>query len=116
MDLLHHADLASAHDVDRVVSEVEPDEIYNLAGSTSVAQSWLDPVGTADVIGVGSVRVLEAAWRCQERLGREVRVLQASSAETFGDPDVAPQDERTLVRPVTPYGAAKAFAHEMTGV
>jgi GDPmannose 4,6-dehydratase len=113
---LHLADLLSDEQVDAVMTAVAPQEVYNLAGSTSVAQSWQDPVASADVMGVGAVRVLESAWRLQERTGEPVHVLQASSAEIFGDPQHAPQNEDTPLQPVTPYGAAKAFAHHMAGV
>ena len=59
---------------------------------------------------------MDAARRLQERRGREVRVLQPSSAEIFGEPATSPQDERTPIRPVSPYGASKAFAHHVAGV
>jgi GDPmannose 4,6-dehydratase len=112
----HVADLADERALRRAVEVAEPNLVFNLAGSTSVAQSWLEPVLAADVIGVGAVRLLRAAWDLQERTGREVRFLQASSAEVFGDPAVVPQDERTPHEPVTPYGAAKDFAHLMVQV
>jgi len=98
------------------VDEVEPDEIYNLGGISSVAFSWEQPLLTAQVTGLGAVALLDAAWRTQQRVGRAVRVLQASSAEIFGSPVEAPQTERTPLRPQTPYGVAKAFAHQMVGV
>ena len=112
----HVADLQDACRLGAVVADVAPHKIFNLAGSTSVARSWDEPVEAADVIGVGAVRLLDAAWRLRERTGREVRFLQASSAEIFGDPVGAPQDESTPRDPVTPYGAAKDFAHTMVGV
>ncbi|HEY0258772.1 MAG TPA: GDP-mannose 4,6-dehydratase [Lacisediminihabitans sp.] len=112
----HVSDLAdTAGMVDTVVS-VRPTHIYNLAGNTSVERSWQFPTETADVLGVGPVRLLEAAWRLQETSSREVRFLQASSAEIFGDTLDVPQREQTPRIPVTPYGAAKSFAHEMVGV
>ena len=97
-------------------AEAQPDRVFNLAGSTSVALSWEEPVETSDVIGGGAVRMLSAAWDLQTSTGREVRFLQASSAEIFGDAEAAPQDEFTARRPVTPYGAAKDFAHTMVQV
>lgn len=113
---LHRADLEVPGEIEALIAKVAPDDIYNLAGGTSVAQSWERPASAAAVMGVGAVRVLESAWQLQDRTGKRVRVLQASSAEIFGDPDRAPQREDTPVRPVTPYGAAKAFAHQMTAV
>jgi GDPmannose 4,6-dehydratase len=90
--------------------------VYNLGGISSVAYSWEHPVATGAVSGVGAVAVFEAAWRAQEASGSPVRVVQASSAEIFGQPDRVPQDEGTTVRPLSPYGAAKAYAHQMAAV
>ena len=112
----HVADLVDDAALRRAVDAAEPDRIFNLAGSTSVARSWDEPVEAADVIGIGAVRLLNAAWDLQERSGREVRFLQASSAEVFGDPVAVPQDEGTPHAPVTPYGAAQDFAHAMVQV
>jgi GDPmannose 4,6-dehydratase len=94
------------------VEAAEPDEVYNLASLSSVAQSWQDPATVADVNGVGVVRLLLAVRRFSARTGREVRFVQAGSAEIFGDAP-APQDERTPIVPRTPYGAAKAYAHHV---
>jgi GDPmannose 4,6-dehydratase len=113
--VLHHADLAHENAMARLVADVRPTHIYNLAGSTSVARSWSHPDESAEVLGVGAVRLLSAAWDLHEA-GAPVRFLQASSAEIFGDPATSPQTEDTPVVPVTPYGAAKAFAHSMVGV
>ena len=112
----HVADLVDDAALRGAVDAAEPDRIFNLAGSTSVARSWDEPVEAADVIGIGAVRLLNAAWDLQVRSGREVRFLQASSAEVFGDPVAVPQDEGTVHAPVTPYGAAKDFAHTMVQV
>lgn len=114
--VVHAADLTDPGALAALVAAVEPDEIYHLAGISSVGLSWEQPVLTGQVTGVGAVAVLDAAWRLQERLGRPVRVVQASSAEIFGVPDRTPQDERTALRPVSPYGAAKAYAHQMAQV
>ena len=112
----HVGDVADSAAINDLVRTVRPQRIVNLAGSTSVERSWKFPTETADVLGIGPVRLLEAAWNLQEETGVEVRVLQASSAEIFGDTDVVPQSETTPRVPVTPYGAAKSFAHEMVGV
>ncbi|WP_277209490.1 GDP-mannose 4,6-dehydratase [Isoptericola croceus] len=113
---LHEADLRDTVSLASVVRDVAPDEIYNLGGISSVAYSWEHPVATGAVNGLGAAALFEEAWRVQEYLGRPVRVVQASSAEVFGTPDRTPQDEDTAVRPVSPYGAAKAYAHHMAGV
>jgi GDPmannose 4,6-dehydratase len=112
---LHHADLSDEAGMGRLVRTLQPTRIFNLAGSTSVARSWTHPAESAEVLGVGTVRLLAAAWELHAQ-GRPVRFLQASSAEIFGDPAVSPQSEDTPIAPVTPYGAAKAFAHSMVGV
>jgi len=112
----HVCDLSDAAGLARMIEEIVPTHIYNLAGNTSVARSWEYPAETADVLGLGPIRILEAAWKLGERTGRGVRFVQASSAEIFGDATIVPQDESTPRKPVTPYGAAKSFAHEMAGV
>lgn len=109
-------DLADAEGISALINEVAPQRIFNLAGNTSVARSWEFPAETADVLGVGPVRIFDAAWKLADRTGIDVRVLQASSAEIFGNATQVPQTEETPRRPVTPYGAAKGFAHEMAGV
>ena len=114
--VLHEGDLADTDRLRAVVAEAEPDEIYNLAGISSVARSWEEPELTASLSGVAVAALLDAAYRLQGASGRRVRFLQASSAEIFGAPTDVPQDERTAIAPVTPYGAAKAFAHHLVGV
>ena len=113
---LHGGDLADHAGLRRVVDEVAPDELYNLAGISSVAYSWHEPVRTAELSGLAAAVLMEAALSLQDRLGRPVAVVQASSAEIFGEAAAAPQDETTPVRPVNPYGAAKAYAHHMVAV
>jgi GDPmannose 4,6-dehydratase len=114
--VLHEGDLGDLDRLAGLVEEVAPDEVVNLAGISSVALSWQEPVLTARLSGLAVAALLEAAYRVQESTGRPVRFLQASSSEIFGQPDVEPQDERTPVRPVSPYGSAKAFAHHQTAV
>jgi GDPmannose 4,6-dehydratase len=110
---LHAADLTDAGAVAGAIGEAAPDEVYNLGGISSVALSWEQPALTGAVTGLGAVHVYAAAAAVQERTGRRVRVVQASSSEIFGEPDRTPQDEGTSIRPVSPYGAAKAYAHHM---
>ena len=112
----HVADLQDDRGLRAAIELADADRVFNLAGSTSVARSWAEPIEAADVIGVGAVRMLSAVWDHQERSGRSLRILQASSAEVFGDPVTVPQSELTDHRPVTPYGAAKDFAHAMVQV
>jgi GDPmannose 4,6-dehydratase len=112
----HFGDLGHPEAIAEVVRMVRPDEIYNLGGISSVAFSWEQPVLTGRVSGLGAVGVFEAARRLQDETGQPVRVVQASSSEIFGVPDRTPQDESTAIRPVSPYGAAKAYAHAAAAV
>ena len=107
----HPGDVADLEGTRSLVLDLVPDEVYNLAAISSVARSWAEPELTARVNGLAAVGLLESAYRLQERSGRPVRFVQASSAEIFGVPGRSPQDEETPLRPVNPYGAAKAFAH-----
>jgi GDPmannose 4,6-dehydratase len=112
----HEGDLADIARTQQIVMDVAPQEIYNLAGQSSVARSWDEPVETLATTGLGAAAVFDAALRLQDHIGTEVRVFQASSAEIFGSADHAPQTEATAIRPVSPYGAAKALAHHMARI
>ncbi len=90
------------------LAEARPSEVYNLAAATSVADSFHNPVAVADVTGLGVLRLLEAVRGADPG----IRLLQASSAEIFGGAPASPQDEGTPLCPVSPYGVAKAFAHQ----
>lgn len=109
-------DLTDAAGLAGLLRELQPDEVYNFAGISSVALSWREPVLTGSVTGLAVAGMLEAAWQVQEQTGRQVRFVQASSAEIFGEAEQSPQNESTPIRPVSPYGAAKAFAHHLVGV
>lgn len=113
---LFTADLADSAQIRRIVLDVEPDAVFNLGGVSSVAASWTDPETTARVTGLGGASMLAAAAELRARTGRRVGFVQASSAEIFGEADDIPQDEQTRVRPVNPYGAAKAYVHHLVGV
>ena len=113
---LHVGDLADPHTVAKVIHELEPHEVYNLAGISSVAQSWEMPVLTGEITGIAVAAVLDAALAVSTSTGRDVRVFQASSSEIFGKPPYAPQNEDTPIAPTSPYGAAKAYAHHMVQV
>ena len=113
---LHEGDLADPSAIAGLVARLEPDEIYNLAGITSVAQSWAIPVETGIVTGIAVTSILEAALTLGERTGKTVRVFQASSSEIFGTPTESPQNESTPISPTSPYGAAKAYAAAMVDI
>jgi GDPmannose 4,6-dehydratase len=112
----HVGDLSDGPGLEAMVADVRPTEIYNLGGLSSVALSWKEPALTAQVSGVAVGHLLKAAHDLQETTGGTVRFVQASSAEMFGRTSHVPQDERTPLRPLTPYGAAKAYAHHLVGV
>ena len=113
---LHPGDLTAVEGVRALLLDLAPDEVYNLAALSSVARSWAEPDLTARVNGLAAAALMESALLAQEKSGRPVRFVQASSAEIFGDPERSPQDESTPIRPVNPYGAAKAYAHLMVDV
>lgn len=112
----HRGDLTDEASLRAVVDAVAPTELYNLGGLSSVALSWQEPALTAQVSGVAVGHLLTAALDLQNRAGRPIRFVQASSAEIFADTEQVPQDETTPVRPLTPYGAAKAYAHHLVAV
>ena len=114
--VLHAGDVCDVEATRALLLELAPDEVYNLAAVSSVAQSWEWPDLAALVNGTAAVALLESAYRVQEKVGRPVAFVQASSAEIFGQPPSSPQDERTPVHPLNPYGAAKAYAHLMVDV
>ncbi|GIT80998.1 GDP-mannose 4,6-dehydratase [Leifsonia sp. LS1] len=109
-------DLADTQSLVDIVDEVEPDIVFNLAGISSVAFSWQQPLATVEVSGAAVAALIEASWRLQERKGRTVRFVQASSSEIFGSAIESPQTETTPVRPASPYGAAKALGHSLMGI
>jgi len=113
---IHQIDLQSHSDLGHFVAETAPDEVYNLAGISSVARSWDEPVLTAQVNALAVAVLLGACWELQRKKGAPVRFVQASSSEIFGRASESPQTEGTPVAPTNPYGAAKAYAHQLVGV
>src|SRR5262245_8857301 len=107
---LRQADLLDQQSLITVLSEIRPDEIYNLAAQSFVPTSWMQPVLTAEFDAVGVTRLLEAM-----RLATpEARFYQASSSEMFGKVRETPQCETTAFHPRSPYGVAKVYAHFIT--
>ncbi|AMY20485.1 MULTISPECIES: GDP-mannose 4,6-dehydratase [Nocardiaceae] len=113
---LHVQDVADTDATADLISQVEPDHVFHLAGISSVWKSWQDPVLTTRVNGLSVVGVLEGCVRLQDRVGKQVTVVNASSAEIFAGSGVSPQNEDTPIAPTSPYGASKAFAHHMVQV
>ncbi|RLS75863.1 MAG: GDP-mannose 4,6-dehydratase [Planctomycetota bacterium] len=112
--VLHHGDMADGSGLARLVRAIRPDEVYNLAAQSHVRVSFDQPAYTADVTGLGALRLLEAIRDCQETSGRGIRFYQASSSEMFGTAAESPQRETTPFHPRSPYGAAKVYAHCIT--
>ncbi|WP_459803795.1 GDP-mannose 4,6-dehydratase [Herbidospora sp. RD11066] len=106
-DLLDQGSLISA------VEKVRPDEVYNLGAISFVPMSWEQAELTAEVTGMGVLRMLEAIRVCSSR-GGEIRFYQASSSEMFGQVRETPQTEITPFHPRSPYGVAKTYGHFLT--
>jgi GDPmannose 4,6-dehydratase len=111
---LHHGDLADSGCLARIIREVAPTEVYNLAAQSHVRDSFYQPAYTADVTGVAVLRILEAIRDVQQSTGCEIRFYQASSSEMYGKVAAVPQNEHTPFHPRSPYGAAKMYAHWIT--
>lgn len=113
--VVHERDLSVDSAIGDLITELQPREIYNLAALSSVYQSWQNPALTARLNGVVVAEMLAAVKKIHDHGQIDIRFVQASSAEIFGAPSVSPQDESTPVRPTSPYGAAKAYAHGLVG-
>lgn len=100
-------DVNELSNIMRILEQVQPDEIYNLAAQSFVQASFEQPLYTAQVSGVGTMRVLEA----MRTLGSKAKFYQASTSEMFGRVQQTPQNETTPFYPRSPYGVAKLFAH-----
>jgi GDPmannose 4,6-dehydratase len=111
---LHYGDLADGNGLMRLLREVEPHEVYNLAAQSHVRVSFDQPTYTADVTAVGTLRLLEAIRDVQDDTGRQIRFYQASSSEMFGKVVETPQKETTPFYPRSPYGVAKVYSHWIT--
>lgn len=109
---LHYGDLSDASNLTRIIHEVQPDEIYNLGAMSHVQVSFEQPEYTADVDGLGALRLLEAV----RFLGmtEKTRVYQASTSELYGMVQEVPQSEKTPFYPRSPYAVAKQYAYWIT--
>ena len=106
---LHYADLNDSSSIQSVIAKIGPDEIYNLGAQSHVKVSFDIPLFTADVVGLGLLRILDTV----KSLGLKTRVYQAGSSEMFGKVTEIPQNENTPFYPRSPYGVAKLYAHWM---
>jgi GDPmannose 4,6-dehydratase len=108
---VHHGDLTDSSNLHRLLMKIKPDEVYNLGAQSHVAVSFEVPEYTADVDGLGAIRLLDAV----RDLGSNCKYYQASTSELFGGiPGTEPQSETTPFYPKSPYGAAKLYAYWVT--
>ena len=110
---LHYGDLADSIAISRLINTLEPDEVYNLGAQSHVKVSWDQAEYTADVTGVGVLRLLEAIRDVQERTGKQIRFYQASSSEMYGS-TLPPQGLDTPFHPRSPYACAKVYGFWQT--
>ena len=109
---LHYGDMSDSSNLIRIVAEVQPDEVYNLAAMSHVAVSFETPEYSANVDGLGTLRLQEAIRILG--LAAKTRFYQASSSELFGLAQQSPQNEHTPFHPRSPYAVAKLYAHWIT--
>ncbi len=107
---LHYGDLSDASNISRLIEKIKPDEIYNLGAQSHVRVSFDMPEYTADVTGMGTIRLLDAI----KETGVQTKFYQASSSEMFGRVQEVPQKETTPFYPRSPYGCAKVFSYWIT--
>jgi GDPmannose 4,6-dehydratase len=110
--VLHYGDLSDSTNVIRIIQQVQPDEIYNLGAMSHVQVSFDEPEYSADVDGVGTLRILEAIRILG--LEKKTRIYQASTSELYGKVQAIPQDENTPFYPRSPYGVAKLYGYWIT--
>ncbi|MDC1378377.1 GDP-mannose 4,6-dehydratase [Pelagibacteraceae bacterium] len=110
--ILHHGDLTDSTSLIRIIQEVQPDEIYNLAAQSHVAVSFEEPEYTANSDAIGALRILEAIRIL--KLEKKTKYYQASTSELYGAVQQSPQNENTPFYPRSPYGVAKLYAYWIT--
>jgi len=110
--ILHHGDLTDSSNLIRIIQEVQPDEIYNLAAQSHVAVSFEEPEYTANSDAMGTLRLLEAIRIL--KLEDKTRFYQASTSELYGEVQETPQTEKTPFYPRSPYAVAKMYAYWIT--
>ncbi len=109
---LHHGDMTDSTNLTRIIQNVQPDEIYNLAAQSHVAVSFEQPEYTANADALGTLRILEAIRVL--KLEKKTKFYQASSSELFGKVSEFPQNEKTFFYPRSPYAVAKLYAYWIT--
>jgi len=110
--VLHYGDLSDSMSLVRIIQQIQPDEIYNLGAQSHVAVSFETPEYTADTVGLGALRILEAIRI--SGLEKKTKYYQASTSELYGEVQEIPQKETTPFHPRSPYAAAKLYAYWIT--
>ncbi len=110
--ILHYGDLTDSMNLVRIIQKIQPDEIYNLGAQSHVAVSFESPEYTADTVGVGALRILDAIRI--SGLEKKTRYYQASTSELYGEVQEIPQTEKTPFYPRSPYAVAKLYAYWIT--
>jgi len=110
--VLHYGDLSDSTNIIRIIQQVQPDEIYNLGAMSHVAVSFEEPEYSADVDGMGTLRILEAVRILG--LEKKTKIYQASTSELYGKVQEVPQTEKTPFYPRSPYAVAKIYAYWIT--
>ena len=110
--ILHYGDITDSLSVTRLINQIKPHEIYNLAAQSHVAVSFESPEYTANADAIGALRILEAIRF--NKLEKKTKFYQAGTSELYGRNEKTPQNERTIFHPASPYGVAKLYAHWIT--
>jgi len=110
--ILHYGDVTDSLSVARLIKQIQPDEIYNLAAQSHVAVSFESPEYTANADALGTLRILEAIRF--NNLTKKTKFYQAGTSELYGRTEKTPQNEKTPFHPASPYGVAKLYAHWIT--
>jgi len=111
---LHYGDLCDANNLEKLMHAARPHEVYNLGAQSHVRVSFDMPIYTAETVGMGAVKLLEAVRAFRDSTGQDVRYYQASSSEQYGKVVETPQKETTPFYPRSPYACAKVMAHWAT--
>ena len=110
--ILHYGDITDSLSVTRLINEIKPNEIYNLAAQSHVQVSFESPEYTANADALGALRILEAIRF--NKLEKKTKFYQAGTSELYGLNEKVPQNEKTFFHPASPYGVAKLYAHWIT--
>ena len=110
--ILHYGDITDSLSVTRLINQIKPDEIYNLAAQSHVHVSFESPEYTANADGLGALRILEAIRF--NKLEKKTKFYQAGTSELYGRNEKIPQNEKTIFHPASPYAVAKLYAHWIT--